>query len=165
MKRMNNKKTNQDWERKFLGLALYYSTFSKDPSTKVGCVLVNEYKTPVGFGFNGFSRESDDDTEFLNNRDLKYPRTIHAEVNAIYNSNDTVRGTTAYVTHPPCVSCITHLSQNGIKHVVFVESEDEGFCRRFNLDETIEELLRLNIGFTSYRLRQDDIDAIFDIRL
>lgn len=162
---MNNKKTNQDWERKFLGLALYYSTFSKDPSTKVGCVLVNDLKTPVGFGFNGFSRESDDNEEFLNDRAKKYPRTIHAEVNAIYNSNDTVRDTTAFVTHPPCVPCITHLSQNGIKHVVFIESEDEGFCQRFDLDETKEELERLKIGFTSYTLKQSDIDEIFDIRI
>lgn len=128
------------WDERFLGLSLYYSSFSKDPSTKVGCVLVNELNIPVGFGYNGFSRESNDKEEQLHERSLKYPRTIHAEENAIFNSTRDVRGTTAFLTHPPCIPCITRLSQNGISHVVFFVSNSDEFNERWSLDESIKEM-------------------------
>jgi len=149
------------WERRFVGLALYYSSFSKDPSTKVGCVLVNDLNVPVGLGYNGFSRESDDAREFLEDRSKKYPRTIHAEENAIYNSTENVRGSVAYITHPPCVPCINRLSQNGIKEVRFIVGDDEEFQKRWNLDDSMDEIKRLNMDYEIYILNNHDKIEIF----
>lgn len=135
------------WDKKFLGLAIYYSTFSKDPSTKIGCVLVDDFNTPVGLGYNGFSRESDDREDHLNNREEKYPRTIHAEENAIFNRTDSVRDSRAYITHPPCVPCINRLSHNGIKHATFFVSNDAKFNERWCLDRSIDEMKRLGMTY------------------
>jgi len=162
---LNNNKNK--WDDRFLGLALYYSTFSKDPSTKVGCVLVNDMNIPVGLGYNGFSRESDDLEEHLTNRDEKYPRTIHAEENAIYNSTEDVRGSRAYLTHTPCVPCINRLSHNGIKHITFLVTMDSEFNKRWDLGRSIDEMTRLNMTYqvVSYSTneRRDIFNDLYDI--
>ena len=60
---------------KFLSLAREVSTWSKDPSTQVGAVLVRPDRTVAGIGFNGFPRGIYDDPELLNDRPEKYKRT------------------------------------------------------------------------------------------
>lgn len=62
--------SNAIWDKRFLDLAEHISTWSKDPSTKVGAVLVNDQKIVVGLGYNGFSRGVEDSEWRLNNRDL-----------------------------------------------------------------------------------------------
>jgi dCMP deaminase len=57
----------EKWDRRFLNLAAHISTWSKDPSTKVGAVLVNELQQVVGMGYNGFARGVVDTDERLNN--------------------------------------------------------------------------------------------------
>jgi len=49
---MNNK--NEKWDRRFLELAKLASTWSKDPSTQVGAVVVNWDKQQEFIGYNGF---------------------------------------------------------------------------------------------------------------
>ena len=45
----------EKWDRWFLGLAQYVSTASKDPSTKVGAVVVAaDDRRKVAWGYNGF---------------------------------------------------------------------------------------------------------------
>jgi dCMP deaminase len=149
------------WERRFLGLALYYSSFSKDPSTKVGCVLVNDFNVPVGIGYNGFSRESQDLEQHLTNRPEKYKRTIHAEENAIYNKTGEIRGSIAYLTHPPCVPCVNRLSQNGIKEVRFIVTTDSDFNKRWNLDESVKEIEDLKMTYKSYLMDNEAKIKIF----
>lgn len=149
------------WDKRFLGLALYYSSFSKDPSTKVGCVLVNDANVPVGLGYNGFSRNSEDLEEILNNRPEKYKRTIHAEENAIYNRTGDIEGSVAYLSHPPCVPCVNRLSQNGIREVRFMVGTDEAFNERWNLDESIDEIESLKMTYQSYMLNDEDKANIF----
>jgi dCMP deaminase len=149
------------WDRRFLGLALFYSSFSKDPSTKVGCVLVNDKNVPVGLGYNGFSRHSKDLPEILNDRPEKYKRTIHAEENAIYNRTGDIEGSIAYLTHPPCVPCVNRLSQNGIKDVRFIQGTDEDFYERWNLGESVSEIEELKMTYQSYVMNDDEKDKIF----
>lgn len=110
-------------------------------------MLVDHFNIPVGFGYNGFSRESKDLEEHLNTREEKYPRTIHAEENAIFNKTKCIRGTTAYLTHPPCIPCITRLSQNGIKHVVFFISNSDEFNSRWCLDSSLREMDSLGMTY------------------
>lgn len=105
-----------EWDRRFLNLAAEISDWSKDPSTKVGAVLVDHKRRVVGTGYNGYPRNIAD--ELLSRRDYKLAHTVHAEVNALLNSLRDVDGCTLYVTHPPCSSCAVVMAQAGIKRVV-----------------------------------------------
>lgn len=44
------------WDERFIELARLVATWSKDPSTKVGAVIVRPYRTVASVGFNGFAR-------------------------------------------------------------------------------------------------------------
>lgn len=106
------------WDDRFLRAADEVATWSKDPSTKVGCVIVDsELQRRVGEGFNGFPRFMSDAVELYADRETKYSRTIHSEVNAVLFAKKT-EGCTAYVTHPPCTNCALVLIQSGISRVV-----------------------------------------------
>lgn len=106
------------WDSRFLRAADEIAQWSKDPSTKVGCVIVNpELQRKTGEGFNGFPRFMSDAPELYEDRETKYSRTLHAELNAVLFASQT-EGMTAYVTHPPCTSCALVLIQSGISRVV-----------------------------------------------
>lgn len=113
-----------NWDRRFLELAKHVSEWSKDPSSKIGAVIVDpETNVVVGMGYNGFPRGVGDDTYRLNTRDLKLHYIVHAEVNAILNANKSVRGCTIYIhpiiMQPPCCSeCAKFIVQAGIKRIV-----------------------------------------------
>lgn len=109
------------WDSRFLGLAFEVATWSKDPSTKVGCVIVDNELRVVALGFNGFPSGMNDSRELYEDREVKLKRTIHAELNAILNANGPVAECTAYVTAAPCTSCALVLIQSGIDRVVFPE--------------------------------------------
>ena len=93
---------------------------SKDPSTKVGAVIVDAKKRVVSTGRNGFAMGIADTPERLNNRELKYKLTIHAERNAIIFAKQDLAKCTIY-TFPlaPCASCASIMIQSGIIRVVF----------------------------------------------
>jgi len=113
---------SEKWDKRFLDLATHISTWSKDPSTKVGCVVVGEDREIRSTGFNGFPRGIEDDEERLADREQKYPLICHAEENAIMHAARTgvsLKGNTAYVTWPPCTGCSRSLIQAGIVEVVY----------------------------------------------
>lgn len=109
------------WRDRFLKLAREVATWSRDPSTQVGAVLVDGDNRVVGMGFNGFPRGVSDDEGLYANRDVKYPRTIHAEVNAVLNANGPVEGCEVYVTAPPCMNCAAVLIQSGVRRIVWMK--------------------------------------------
>lgn len=113
---------SEKWDNRFLKLAKEISTWSKDPSTKVGAVAVNNERRILATGYNGFPRGIDDSEERLYDRAEKYPRVIHAEMNAIYNASYngvSLDGSTLYVWGLPCCSdCAKGVIQVGIKRVV-----------------------------------------------
>ena len=116
-----------DWNERFLNLAIHISQWSKDPSTKVGCVVVGEDREIRSTGFNGFPRGIDDDPERLADREKKYPLICHAEENAIMHAariGVSLKDSTAYVTWPPCSRCARSLIQAGIREVVYSSSEE-----------------------------------------
>ena len=113
---------SEKWDKRFLDLATHISTWSKDPSTKVGCVVVGEDREIRSTGFNGFPRGIKDDEERLADREQKYPLICHAEENAIMHAARTgisLKGNTAYVTWPPCSRCTRSLIQAGVSEVVY----------------------------------------------
>ena len=110
------------WDRRFLELAKQISTWSKDPSTQVGCVVVGPDREIRSTGFNGLPRGIDDTDERLNNREIKYPMICHAEENAIMHAARTgisLKNCIAYVTWPPCTRCARSLIQAGVSEIVY----------------------------------------------
>jgi len=109
------------WDLRFLKLAQHISKWSKDPSTKVGCIIVGEDREIRSTGFNGFPRGIEDSEDRLNDRTKKYPLICHAEENAIMHAariGISLKGCIEYVTWPPCNRCARSLIQAGIKEIV-----------------------------------------------
>jgi len=112
--------TQGKWDVRFLKLAHEVASWSKDPSTKVGCVLVKDKKV-VSLGYNGLPAGVEDSLERLGNREIKYEITVHAEVNAVTTAalhGVSTNGATAYVTFHPCSRCAAVLINAGISTVV-----------------------------------------------
>ena len=110
------------WDRRFIALARHISGWSKDPSTKVGCVVVGPDREIRSTGFNGFPRGIEDTLERLSDREQKYPLICHAEENAIMHAariGVALKDCVAYVTWPPCTRCARSLVQAGVREVCF----------------------------------------------
>ena len=111
------------WDEYFMGLAHLSAKRSKDPSTQVGAVIVNNENRVVSIGYNGFPFGCNDD-EFPwgregNINDTKYPYVVHAELNAILNSNQSCKDCTIYVSLFPCHECAKAIIQSGIRKIVY----------------------------------------------
>ncbi len=118
---------SEKWDSRFLELAKHISEWSKDPSTKVGCVVVGEDREIRSTGFNGFPRGIEDDSNRLEDREQKYPLICHAEENAIMHAariGISLKGNTAYISWPPCSRCARSLIQAGVNEVVFPAGVD-----------------------------------------
>lgn len=110
------------WHARYLELARNISAWSKDPSTQVGAVAIGQYGQVLSQGFNGFPRHVSDDQSLYDDRDTKYQRVVHAEMNVIYNACRTgvsLDGAILYVYGLPlCNECAKGIIQVGIKEVV-----------------------------------------------
>lgn len=119
------------WDRHFLGLAFAHAKMSKDPSTKIGAIIVGPDREIVAAGFNGFPRGIADTPERLNDRDTKIKLVVHAEMNAILAAariGSAVKDCTMYMAATdasgavwggaPCVRCTVETIQAGIAEVV-----------------------------------------------
>jgi dCMP deaminase len=110
------------WTRRYLDIANQVSTWSKDPSVKVGAVAVGSQGQILSQGFNGFPRGVKDTNDRYNTREEKYKYVVHGEMNAIYNachSGASLDGATLYVTGlPVCSECAKGIIQVGIKKVI-----------------------------------------------
>ncbi len=114
---------SKDWDKRFLHLAKHIASWSKDPSTKVGAILVNDQKIVVGMGYNGFARGVHDEVNRYLDRERKYKFVVHAEVNAILQAGEKAKGTTLYVypsfmLPPICHECCKFAIQAGVKKIV-----------------------------------------------
>lgn len=114
------------WDARFIDLAKLVATWGKDPSTKVGCVLVDQKNRVISMGFNGAPHGVSDHHV---TRDEKIYRTIHAEANSVLFATRSLEGATAYVTHPPCASCAAVLVQKEIARVVFPKPSEDFLSR------------------------------------
>lgn len=110
------------WDIRFLELAKHVAQWSKDPSTKVGAVLISKDGQEF-LGYNGFPRGVFDSEERLNNRELKYKLVVHAEVNAILKAGSLARGGKLYVwpsfaLPPICNECCKVAIQAGVAEII-----------------------------------------------
>lgn len=114
------------WDIRFLRLAREISTWSKDPSTKVGAVLVGPGRDVISVGYNGFARGCCDHPDKYADRATKLASVIHGEENALlFSDRWRLLGATCY-TFPwqPCGPCASKLIQAGIKRVVSLTADD-----------------------------------------
>jgi dCMP deaminase len=106
------------WVARFTNLAEEISTWSKDPSSQVGAVIVRPDRTIASIGFNGFPRGVEDSPERIANRDTKLLYTIHAEMNAILSAKEPLKDYSLFVwPFQPCAHCAASIIQAGIKDV------------------------------------------------
>lgn len=107
------------WDIRFLEMAKLVASWSRDPSTQTGAVIVRPDKSVAAVGFNGFASFMPDNPENYTNRDEKYSRIIHCEMNALLFARERVSGYTLY-TYPfiSCDRCFVHMAQAGIKRFV-----------------------------------------------
>lgn len=114
--------TISKWDKRYMEIAREVSRWSKDPSSKIGSVVVDNKGHILCTGYNGFPRGIEDTEERLNDRDLKYSMIVHAEMNAIFNATYNgvcLDGGTMYVSGLPCCSnCALGIISTGIKRVV-----------------------------------------------
>lgn len=115
----------EKWDRRFIDLMNVVGSWSKDPSTKVGAVIVRPDLTVAAVGYNGFPRGMSDDADLYADRPTKYSRIVHGEMNAILNAHGSVKDCTLYVPFPPCDRCAVHVVQAGIARVVYVEPTED----------------------------------------
>lgn len=125
---------NEKWDTRFLQLANHIAQWSKDPSTKVGSVIVDQNKKVVAMGYNGFPRAIEDLEERYAERDTKIKYVVHAERNALDNASVDTSGFTLYCTLLPCSECAKSIIQKGIHRVVTVSPVRSG--EGFNWDLT-----------------------------
>ena len=128
------------WDEYFMGLAHLSAMRSKDPSTQVGAVIVSGEHRVVSIGYNGFPNGCSDD-EFPWDREgdfgaTKYPYVVHAELNAILNSKNDLRGCSIYVSLFPCNECAKAIIQSGIKEVIYD-------CNKYDGSTAVQASMRM----------------------
>ena len=120
------------WDKRFLELAKLIGSWSKDPSTQVGAVIVDENNRLVSVGYNGFPIGIEDNQRLFD-REEKYDIIVHAEVNALMFANKSVEGCTLYTwPFPPCSRCAGLIIQSGITRVVSVVHTGERWKKNLN---------------------------------
>lgn len=137
----------QKWNVRFIELAQHISLWSKDPSTRVGAVIVDTNNIVCGMGYNGFPRGVKDTPDRYDNRELKYQYIVHAELNAILNANKPLHGCSIFVwptlmIPAVCPECCKAVIQAGIKEVVCLNGitserwQEKAYISRAMLEES-----------------------------
>ena len=111
---------NDKWTARFINLAEHVAGWSRDPSSKVGAVIVRPDRSIASVGFNGFARGVQDLPFRLNDRVTKLQYTVHAELNAILTAHEPLKNYAIYVwPFQPCAQCAASIIQAGIKNVFY----------------------------------------------
>lgn len=129
---------SKKWDKRFLRLAREISSWSKDPSTKVGAVIVDDNNRIISVGYNGFPQGVEDSEERLLDRQKKYDIIVHGEMNAILFANKSLVGCTLY-TWPfePCSKCAGVIIQSGIKRVVSIVNTNSRWSENFSISRKL----------------------------
>ena len=151
MSRMHGKA----WGDRYTCLAKEISTWSKDPSTQVGAVVIGNNGEVLSQGYNGFPRGIKDTAARLKDRERKYNLVVHAEMNAIYNAGlngVSLKGSTLYVYGlPVCNECAKGIIQVGIDKVIATRPAD--YNKKW--DDSIKDAKAL--------FKEAEVDYIIDV--
>jgi dCMP deaminase len=143
------------WDEYFISIAEQVAKKSKDPSTKTGCVIVDEKNRPISFGYNGFIGGCDE-TKMSNERPMKYHLVIHGEMNAVLFARKDLENCTLYNLYGPCENCLKHIIQAGIKKIIYKNSVVESKIN--NIKASMTNSLS-NEAITRLLLSMPDVDC------
>jgi len=131
---VKTKEAQTKWDLRFLGLAKYISSWSKDPSTQTGAVIVDQRRRIISVGYNGLAQGVEDVAARLNDREIKYKMFLHCERNAIIFAGHPLDGCTMYVwPFMSCAACAAMVIQSGIIREVAPYSENPRWVEEFKL--------------------------------
>lgn len=112
---------NQDFNRLYAQGCLLTSFYSRCMKMQVGALVIDPQGKIISAGFNAptgvLTRISSCEDEGCLIENGKCIRTIHAEDMAIFNAmklNKSMMGSTVYLTHEPCLSCLKNLISAGV---------------------------------------------------
>jgi dCMP deaminase len=111
-----------DWDTYYMDIAEAVSRRSKDPNTKVGCVIVSQSNRQISQGYNSFPSGANDQVEERFVRPEKYLYIEHGERNAIYSAarhGIALVGSRIYTMNLPCMDCARAIIQAGIVEVIY----------------------------------------------
>ena len=111
--------TKMNWDEYFLKIAETVALKSKDPSSKMGCVIVDRNKRVVSLGYNGLVQGADESKLTLKDRPMKYHFATHSEMNAVIFAHQDLTGCTIYNRVATCDNCLKYCLQAGIKRFVY----------------------------------------------
>ena len=141
------------WVDFFFDACKTISKKSKDPSTKIGCVITDNNNAILSTGFNGFPSKVNDDPELFSiryDRPEKYIWTAHAEENAIAfaaRNGVSLKGAVLYVSGmKPCTRCTRLIIQAGITTVNVMLDCDEETLERWKEDNSFSDLMFKEAG-------------------
>lgn len=141
---------SQEKIKKYYDMAVYVGeSFSKDPSTKVGALLIKPGTMQVlSMGYNGMPRGIDETIPSRWERPIKYSYIEHAERNAIYNAcrnGTSLEGSIMFVSAFPCVDCMRGIIQSGVVMLV-TSNPSEDLKLRWNASMTISKDMCVEAG-------------------
>lgn len=117
------------WDEYFSKIVQVTSERSPCSRLQVGCLLVNDNRI-ISQGYNGFLPRCPHESIIRDNHEQA---TLHAEQNAIIDCAKrgvSCKGSTAYITHYPCIICCRLLLAAEIKEIKYL-------CD-YNNDELVE---------------------------
>lgn len=139
---------NLKWHKRFLEIAVYVSSWSKDPKCQVGAVVVTPDFRNYSSGYNGFPRGIADTEKRLSTDEIRRALTIHAERNALDNARFDVRGCTIYSTKFPCVDCAKGIIQRGLSALVAPDPEYD--CDRWGKEHILSKTILAEANIKIY---------------
>lgn len=137
----------KSWDQYFMKIAETVAEKSKDPSSKMGCVIVDQNKRVVSLGYNGMIQGADESKMTLTERPMKYYFAIHSEMNAVLFAREDLHGCTIYNRVATCENCLKYCLQAGITRFVYeelrVHSHSSDPVRSMTNVETDEAVIRM----------------------
>lgn len=131
-----------EWQEYFMSVAYILSKRSTCDRLHVGCVIVKDNRI-ITTGYNGHIKGTPHVSRIVDGHEQM---TIHAETNAIADAASRgvpLNGSTAYVTHYPCINCTKNLISAGIKEIIYGED--------YNNNPIADELYQLaSVKVTRY---------------
>ena len=145
-----------DWDEYYFNLIEAILQKSKDPHTKVGCLVVGPDHEIRTTGYNSFVRGLDDNVPERHERPEKYKWIEHAERNAFYNAarvGTPLLGCTLYVIWIPCIDCARGVVQCGIKNVVVDDRDTNPWRSRtdWNMSDSLKMFEECGIDVRYWR--------------
>ena len=112
------------WDEYFMMLVHAISMKSKDESTHIGALVVDQSNRILATGYNSFPSGIDDTISARQERPYKYYWFEHAERNCTYSAARVgipLNGCRMYTNGVPCVDCGRAIVQSGIIEVIYSE--------------------------------------------